>query len=270
MTRLPRKIAWLIALGLLAAIVAVSLPVLLRAWWSMRASNPVRRGVRLARDLGCFSCHGPLGAGGLADPTATIGEVPAWSGGTWMMYVNSDEQIRQFILDGVSHARRESPAAAAERERLTIRMPAYRGWVDDRDVDDLVAAFKVLSRMSAPAEGSAARRGLALAERWGCAACHGPAGSGGLANPGSFAGFVPGWYGADFGDLVRDRAEFDAWIREGSIPRLTERPLASYYLERQRLRMPAYRDLATGELDDLWAYVQWLGETGGGHRGSAP
>ena len=270
MARLPRRLAWTIALGLLAVVAAVSLPALVREWWAVRASNPVRRGARLAGELGCFSCHGPHGAGGVADPTATTGEVPSWSGGTWMMYVNSDEQIRQFILDGVSHARRESTAAAAERERMTIRMPAYRGWVGARDVDDLVAAFKVLSHMVAPPEGSPARRGLELAQRWNCASCHGPAGSGGLANPGSFAGFVPGWYGADFEDLVRGRGEFDAWVREGAIPRLAERPLASYYLERQRLHMPAYRAFTSEELDDLWTYVQWLGETGGGHRGTAP
>lgn len=262
---MTRRLVWLAAIGLLAVLVAVSSPAMIRAYWSARSSNPVRRGVRLAHDLGCFACHGPLGAGGLADPTATIGEVPAWGGGTWMMYVHSDEQIRQFILDGVSHARRESQAATAERERMTIRMPPYRGFVDQRDLGDLVAAFRVLSRMTLPAEGSAARRGLDLAERWGCPSCHGPAGSGGLANPGSFAGFVPGWYGPDFEDLVSDREEFDAWVREGTIPRLASRVVPAYFMRRQRLSMPAYRDLARQDLDDLWAYVRWLDETGGGH-----
>jgi len=253
------------ALGLLALLVGLAVPTLVRVHWSKRSANPVRRGVRLAQELGCFSCHGQLGSEGVADPTATIGEVPAWSGGTWMMYVNSDEQIRQFILDGVSHARRESPAGVEERERMTIRMPAYRGLVGERAVDDLVAAFKVLSRMTLPPEGSAPRRGLELVERWDCTSCHGPAGSGGRPNPGSLTGFIPGWYGADFEDLVRDRAEFDAWVREGTTARLGSSRLASYFLRRQRLSMPAYGDFAAEELDDLWAYVLWLGETQGGH-----
>ena len=260
-----RTFAALVAVGLLALLAGAAVPALVRGHWSSRSANPVRRGVRLAGDLGCFSCHGPLGAGGVADPTSKIGEVPAWSGGTWMMYVNSDEQIRQFILDGVSHARRESPAGAAERERLTIGMPSYRGFLAERELEDLVAAFKVLSRMTLPPEGSAARQGLALVERRDCAACHGPAGSGGLPNPGSLTGFVPGWYGADFEDLVRDRPEFDAWVREGASPRIAGSRIASWFIRRQRLSMPAYRDLTTEELDALWAYVQWLGTTDGGH-----
>ena len=260
-----RALAALGALALLVLLVAIGGPGLARAHWSSRSANPVRRGVGLARDLGCFSCHGALGAGGVADPTATIGEVPAWSGGTWMMYVNSDEQIRQFILDGVSHARRESPSGAAERERLTIGMPSYRAFLGARELEDLVAAFKVLSRMTLPPEDSAARRGLELVERWDCTSCHGPAGSGGLPNPGSLTGFVPGWYGTDFEDLVRDRPEFDAWVREGASPRLDGSRIASWFLRRQRLSMPAYRGLTAQELDDLWAYVEWLGASDGGH-----
>jgi hypothetical protein len=80
---------------------------------------------------------------------------------------------------------------------------------------------------------------------------------------------VPGWYGADFTDLVRDRAEFDAWIREGSAPRFTEGWIASHFLRRQRLAMPAYRSLTPEELDALWAYTEWLARTDGGHRGGA-
>jgi len=39
---------------------------------------------------------------------------------------------------------------------------------------------------------------------------------------------------------------------------------------RQRIAMPAYRDLTSEELDDLWAYAEWLGETDGGHAGVDP
>ena len=78
---------------------------------------------------------------------------------------------------------------------------------------------------------------------------------------------MPGWYGPDFDDLVRDRTEFDTWILEGGIRRLTEHPIARHFLQRQSLQMPAYRDLTSEELDELWAYVRWLEETDGGHAG---
>ena len=78
--------------------------------------------------------------------------------------------------------------------------------------------------------------------------------------------FIPGWYGADFRDLVRGRAEFDSWIREGRIPRLQANPLARRFLRRQKISMPGYRELSDPDLDALWAYAEWLDRTGGGVR----
>jgi len=159
-----------------------------------------------------------------------------------------------------------SPSARAEREAAAIRMPAYRDVLRGSDLDDLTAAFLVLSGMGRPDRGAPEGRGYDLAREWRCFSCHGAGGSGGLPNPGSFAGFIPGWYGADFGDLVRDREEFDAWIREGEIPRLTSSRIASHFIRRQRIQMPPYRDLTAQELDDLWAYASWLAATDGGRR----
>ncbi len=240
-------------------------PRAVRGYWSWRSSNPVRRGMQLASDLGCFHCHGQLGGEGLPDPLSL--EVPAWSGGVWMMYVDSDDEIREYILDGISQARARARGRGGGADEHGIKMPAYRDVIDARDLEDLVATFKVLAGMNLPPADSAARRGRQLAANWRCFACHGPAGAGGLPNPGSFAGFIPGWYGPDFDDLVRDRGEFDGWIRDGTIPRLADSALGSFFLKRQRVPMPAYPALTDAELDDLWAYVQWLAETGGGYQG---
>lgn len=251
---------------LLASAVFLSGP-LIRFSWSWRSTNPVRRGVVLAARLGCFQCHGELGASGLPDPALGDG-VPAWSGGVWMMYVRDEAEIHEFILDGTSARRARSPAATQERARAAIRMPGYRGIVNKRQLEELTAAFTVLSGMRGPPAESAARRGLELASSWKCFSCHGPGGSGGRPNPGSFSGFVPGWYGAEFTDMVRSREEFDSWVREGRIVRLSERFPARYFLRRQRLQMPRYSNFPDEELDALWAYVSWLAETQGGIRAS--
>jgi cytochrome c551/c552 len=261
LSRLAKAAAAILVVAAAAYLLA---PPLVRAYWSWRASNPVRRGVALAERLGCFSCHGGLGAFGIPDPGLEGVEVPAWSGGVWMMYVRDEAEVREFILDGVSARRAASVAARAERERAAIQMPAYRDFLSARDLDDLTAAFLVLSGMRQPPEDAAARRGQDLATERRCFDCHGPAGSGGLPNPGSFAGFVAGWYGPDFEDLVRSREEFDAWIRLGVIPRLQRHPVAARFLGRQRLQMLAYRELTAAELDDLWAYVEWLARSQGG------
>ena len=84
--------------GAAAAIVAVAaalaaLPAL-RVYWKARSANPVRRGLALSEQMGCFSCHGPLGAQGIPDPG--LGEdVPAWGGGVWMMYVRNAAEVRE-------------------------------------------------------------------------------------------------------------------------------------------------------------------------------
>lgn len=268
----PRLRTVLLALGILAVLIAAASPWIVASYWRARSDNPIRRGIARAQELGCFTCHGELGRSGIPIPRSDEG-VPQWDGSVWMMYVKSDGDIRRYIVEG-SPRKAESPDHhdAADRhshdhDNAAISMPAYGDVVSDRDLDDLVATFKVLAGMVAPERGTPAREGYDLARQWRCFSCHGPAGSGGLPNPGSFTGFVPGWYGADFRDLVRNRGEFDTWIREGSIPRLSGHLIASFFLERQLLPMPAYEELTPEQLDSLWEYTQWLAETDGGHRG---
>ena len=252
--------------ALALAVVALVAPHLVGWWWAWRSSNPVRRGTVRAVELGCFHCHGWLGDGGLADPGGRPERVPGWAGGDWTTYVMDESEVRAYIADGYAG---DPDGEAALRHHddnpATVAMPAYRSVLRGSDMDDLVAAFKVLSGMSRPPSGSAARRGLEVAVRWNCFACHGPAGAGGLMNPDSLTGFIPGWYGADFRELVRDREEFDAWIRKGKVPRLAGSKLAAYFLRRQRVAMPAYPAMTDDERADLWSYCVWLSQTDGGH-----
>ncbi len=265
-----RWFQWLLAGVVIVVLVALAAPRLVALYWESRSSNTVRRGIRKASGLGCFSCHGGLGREGIPLPGQDQG-VPAWSGGEWMMYVQTDEDIRRLILDGSSGRAPDPSHADHEHEPLgaTLTMPAYRDLLKGSDLDDLVAAFKVLSRMVLPPRESPARRGVELSRQWRCFSCHGPAGSGGLPNPGSFVGFIPGWYGADFRDLVKSREEFDLWVRKGAIPRIADHPIARFFIQRQRVSMPAYSESTAKELDELWAYVQWLQETDGGRLGAA-
>ena len=179
-----------------------------------------------------------------------------------MMYTEGEDEVREFVLDGVSRRRARSQSAKAERERAAIRMPAFRDKLTAREVDDVVTAFLVISGMENPQDGTPEARGLAIAEQHRCFSCHAPGGSGGRDNPGSFTGFVPGWYGADFRDLVRDRGEFVAWVRDGRIARLQESPLARHFIRKQSIQMPRYADLSDADVDALWSYVRWLGTSG--------
>lgn len=241
----------------LAAAGAVSALPVARAWWRFRESNPVRRGAAIAERSGCHACHGPRGTRGLPDPALGEG-VPEWDGGVPMMYVSGPAEVREYIRDGVSQRRAASASARAEREKAAIRMPAYGDRLDADAIDDLVAYFMAASRMEPIADPGAAR-GRQLVTRHRCDACHGVGGAGGVPNPGSLTGFVPGWRGGEYAELVRNDDELRRWILDGGIERLGRSRPAQFFLSRQRLQMPAYRAALTeDDVDAIASYIRWL------------
>jgi mono/diheme cytochrome c family protein len=271
--------------------------------------TPELRGYELAEALGCHGCHGPRGTGGVPNPSSDDAEVPAWDGGTAMMFVEEESEIREWILDGRPWrlALRDSLEARAllnEREtehralldsllaagdsagaeaiarkakidadellsrrlpssqssaapRLPVRMPAYRGVVNEAQLADLVAYYKVVADYDPMPEE--ARAGYRAAHDLGCFGCHGPGGLIGTKNPRSFKGYIPPWRGADYRDLVRNDAELKEWILDGHIDRLEQNRAARFFTRRQILKMPAYRDAASDStLSAVMEYVKWV------------
>lgn len=227
---------------------------------------PAERGRRLAERTGCFGCHGPEGSRGSANPGRLDRTVPGFNGDV-MMYAKSADDIRAWIHDGSTPAKRASQTWRSERERGSLRMPAFGSRLSRRELDDLVAFVEVASGMTGPgdAEDSIVVRGLERAGKLGCVGCHGPGGRLARPNPGSLRGFVPPWDGPDFPELVSGRAEFDEWVKRGVSRRFEGNPAASWFLHRAALKMPAFeRHLEDGDLDALWAYVTWLRRSGAG------
>src|SRR5262245_60988724 len=182
--------------------------------------NPSQRGRILAEQNGCFNCHGPGGTGGVPNAGSKTGEVPSFHEGTIMMYAHDDQDLREYILDGAPAAKLARAEYKAEIEAQALRMPAYRTEVSARQVDDLVAYLRAASGLLAPPDDTLAAKGADVAASSGCFDCHGDLGIGGLPNPGSLKGYIPGFGGADFDELVRSDEELRAWITEGGIPRL--------------------------------------------------
>jgi mono/diheme cytochrome c family protein len=228
--------------------------------------TPAARGERLARDMGCFGCHGPGGNGGIRNPKAKGDgeaatedeEVPAFTQQTQMMYVKTTQDIREYILDGAPRRKREDPDYQAEMAAAALRMPAYRSHVSARQVNDLVAYLRSVSGQIIPEEQRAARGGE-LALTLGCFSCHGQLGGGGVSNPGSFKGYIPAFWGGDFDELVHDDDELRQWIADGKIARIAEHPIGKVFFARQALKMPAYgKVLPPADVDALIGYVRWL------------
>ena len=135
-------------------------------------------------------------------------------------------------------------------------MPAYEAELSETEIADLVAFTSAVERVELPGSEVAAK-GREAAWKYGCLVCHGVEGSGGLDNPGSLGGFVPGFLGANFEHMVRDQAEFREWVADGTSSRLEANPLARYFMRRQRVQMPAYGEQNADEaIDWMWVWIQ--------------
>jgi mono/diheme cytochrome c family protein len=220
--------------------------------------TPAARGQRLAHELGCFACHGPGGDGTTSNPGSEEGTVPAFVERTQMMYVTNAKDLREYILDGAPQRKRDDPDYRAKMEAAALRMPAYRPFVTATQVEDLVAYLRAASGLVGPKD-HLAERGAVLAHEFGCHACHGPLGSGGVGNPGSLKGYIPSFWGADFDELVRDDEELRLWITDGEIPRISGHWVGGWFFRRQAIKMPAYgKFLSAEDVGALAAYVRWV------------
>ena len=240
---LPVAIVLLAAAGIGAA-----------AWWRSYDVGPAQRGARLAAERGCLSCHGP--AGRLADREGTlgVGTVPSFDHEDVTSYAKSEDEIREWILDGKPRRLREDGGG---EPAPVLQMPAWRGRLSPREVDHLVAYVKAVSDFDPVPEAAASGRDAAA--RLGCFACHGPQGRFDTPNPGSLKGHIPSWTGNDFAELARHDGEIREWIREGSPRRLRENPVAAFFLRRQAIRMPAYGErVSDDEVRHITAYIRWL------------
>lgn len=234
---------------------AALLPFAVRALLWRWERNPVLRGQELARDQGCFACHRPDGGTEIPNPDSRWGSVPKFRAGNAMMYASTRDEVEDFIRFGAPRSWLDDPKARDRLDRQPIRMPAYGDRLSDEAIDQLVAFASAVEGVELAGDDSVAA-GRKLARDQGCTSCHGVEGAGGVRNPGSLGGFIPGFRGRNFDDLVEDREEFDEWVRTGTSQRLESNPIVRYFWRRQAIAMPAYEDrLDKAQLDQLWAWV---------------
>ena len=252
--------------------IAIALPVLLLLGvaafyhWRTHHISLVQQGFAEAAEHGCFECHGLGGSSGVKNPGSRWKSVPEWNGGTHMMFIENEGEISEWILDGGPARLRHNKEWQAEQSKALIRMPAFRATLDEADLAAIIAYFKAVAEFEKiPVE--AADAGRDEAREMGCFHCHGPEGRGCMPNPRSLKGYIPSWDGRDFTELVANDEELKEWILDGVAKRLTKNRFALFFMQRQQVQMPAYKDKISNEqLDHIMAYIQWIrgrqGKTG--------
>lgn len=238
---------------LLLLVVGLLVGVGFVGWWRAHNIGPVQRGAVLATEHGCLACHGPAGRPDDPHPEGT-GGAPSFGRDDVTEYARDASEIREWILDGKPRRLREEQK---DEPPPLVAMPGFRGVLGDAEVDHLVAWVRAVSDFGPIPEPAAAGRDLA--SRLGCFGCHGPQGRGDTPNPGSLKGYIPSWSGPDYPELVRDETELREWIRDGGPARLRGSSVASFFLKRQLIRMPAFGDrVSDGEARQIADYIRWL------------
>ncbi len=253
--KLRRPWAWL---AVAAAVLAAAVPSAPRALLWRWEQNPILRGRLLAEDLGCFACHRPYAGVEVPNPGSRWGTVPRFAAGNAFMYAPERREIEEFIRHGAPRSWLDDEEVRRRLETQHLRMPAFGDVLSDGEVADLVAYVSAVEGVER-AGGEAAAPGRDLAREHGCLSCHGVEGSGGLANPGSLGGFIPGFLGRNFEHLVSGEEEFRQWVLDGTSSRLAENPVVCFFWRRQKIAMPAYRKELDGEqVAELWRWVEAL------------
>jgi mono/diheme cytochrome c family protein len=258
----PRRVLLVIVIALVVVEQVWLLTPAIKSRIFPPAIDAAAAGREIAQEHGCFSCHGPEGLGGIRNPGSDAELIPALAGGEMMMWADSEEQLREWIVygrprDGEHELERTGFDAGQGSERAIV-MPAFEPHIRAGEIELLMAYLKAISGLQFPEDKTVAK-GLELAHELGCFRCHGPMGVGGVRNPGSLKGYVPGFSGDDFAELVADEEEAREWIVNGISERFSVNTAARAVLALQAIKMPAYgRFLSEQELDSLVALVAWL------------
>ena len=110
--------------------------------WGDDIPDTAYDGWKVASRMGCFGCHGPGGTGRVPNPGSLKGYIPPWDGDEFAELVRDDDELRAWILDGFPPRLGKNPIARYFLEKQKTPMPAYRDYLSEKEVDNLVAYIR--------------------------------------------------------------------------------------------------------------------------------
>lgn len=217
--------------GVVALLLALVVALPAYRWhWARQERNPLGYGLQVLRQESCVACH-----------MTPDGQYRWRADGTPPPSV---EVVRDAVVNGRKAA-----------NGFPGRMPAYGARLTVERWQGAVVAVAVLSGLIGVPEDPELAAGQDVAVQMGCFGCHGPLGAGGVANPGSLSGAVPGWYGGAFQRVVKEPGGLEQFLRDGGKPHRVPFP----GLPGPLLSMPPFGDrLDSTESSLLSRYVKWL------------
>lgn len=203
-------VRWMVVIGV---ILLAASPSLHRNWWRWGERSTSGAAVEALRSHGCLVCH----------PRSAFGY--RWrSDGT-------PPENSAVIKDALKRGRPAVPGMPGP-------MPAYGERVGKAVLDRLGSGAEIAAGITGWDEEPEVRIGLTIGGEMGCFDCHGPLGAGGMPNPGSLGGLVPGFFGASFVHASQSMDGVEGIIRGG---RPAKRAWWTPW-KRPALDMPAFGD----------------------------
>jgi mono/diheme cytochrome c family protein len=113
--------------------------------WFVPTEEVALRGEEIVRAQ-CLACHNVGGAGGLPNPGALVPIVPGLWGPDFEDLVRSDEELREWILDGQSRRVASRWPVRWFWRRQLISMPSFRDRLSPEEIEAVTAYIRWLGR----------------------------------------------------------------------------------------------------------------------------
>ena len=210
----------------LVILVAVLAPWVHRRLWLWQERSEAGLAVGALRSNGCLVCH------------------PRTTDGFWWRGDGTSPESASVIRDALMQGRPAVPGMAGP-------MPAFAERVSRLRMDRLILGTEIAADLIEVSDESEVNIGLTIATEMGCFDCHGPMGGGGVSNPGTVGGEVPGFFGASFERQAETLDGIKGIVRDG---RSAQRAWWTPW-KRPVLDMPPYGDRLDSTEIGLLAYA---------------
>lgn len=105
-----------------------------------------KEGRNIVLETGCFSCHGPLGGGGIPNPGSFKGYIPSFIGDDYDELVKNEAELVEWIKRGKIRRFEKNPLARFFTSRQVIKMPAYEKTLKDEQIKKVKAYLSWLRK----------------------------------------------------------------------------------------------------------------------------